>query len=73
MWGQETNEPKGKLGQVHKIDGPLKLCTRNALHATYKPDEWKGSRIWIVAIHPPFQVDGDKLGSLKREIIAEAK
>ena len=29
-------------GTVQKIKGPLKLCGVGALHATLRPDKWKG-------------------------------
>jgi hypothetical protein len=37
------------------------------------PAEWNGERLWVVALYPPFQYeqDGEKYGSLKREIIKE--
>ena len=60
------------VGKVDKVKGPLGICTHNALHATLLPPKWEGEKIWIVAMYPPFVVDDDKIGSLKREILAEA-
>ena len=59
------------VGTIQKIDGPLKLCTRNALHATYRLDKWQGERIWLVALKGKVVEQEDKLGALEREIIAE--
>ena len=56
---------------IEEIPGPLAICTRNALHATFHPPKHKGERLWVVAMYPPFQCDEDKLGALKREIICE--
>ena len=64
--------PPRHIGMIEEISGPLKPCTRNALHATLNPRKWKGARLWIVALYPPVaNVDGDKCASLKREILAE--
>ena len=60
-----------KLAQVEEIAGPLEICTKNALHGTLEPNNWKGNRWWVVALYPPVQKDGDKIASLKREIIAD--
>ena len=60
-------------GLVQEIKGPLAICTRRALHGTLEPDKWKGERLWIVALYPPFQIQEDKIGALKREIICEVK
>src|SRR5690348_9034405 len=65
-----TGGPR-KLGQVETITGPLTLCTKNALHGTLEPKNWKGDRWWIVALYEPVQSEGDKIGSLKREIVAD--
>ena len=64
---------KAVPGLVEEIKGPLKICTKDALHGTYLPAKWKGDKIWIVALYPPFQFEEDKVASLKREIICEAK
>jgi len=60
-----------KAGLVQEIAGPLALCGPRALHATLDPHRWKGSRVWIVALHGTVLVEGDKCGSLKREILGE--
>ena len=56
-----------------KIDGPLQLCTRNALHATLHPEKWKGERLWVVALKGELAIADDKIGALEREILAEVK
>lgn len=60
-------------GLVEEIKGPLEVCTKRALHATVKPDKWKGDRLWIVALFGEVDRNEDKLGALKREIIMEVK
>jgi hypothetical protein len=59
------------IGTVQKIDGPLEICTRRALHATYRLDKWKGDRVWLVALKGQIVEQEDKLGALEREILAE--
>jgi hypothetical protein len=59
-------------GYVEEIPGPLKLCTKNALHATMEPQtKWIGEKIFAVALYPPIAFDDNKMGSLKREILCE--
>ncbi len=58
-------------GVVHKVDGPLEICTSRALHATLVPPKWKGERWWIVALHGDVVGDDVKWASLEREIIGE--
>lgn len=36
-----------------------------------RPEEWKGERLWVVALYGEVIRDGDKMGALKREIIGE--
>ena len=60
-----------RVGLVEEIAGPLAVCTARALHATLEPGKWKGDRLWIVALYGEVQQDGDKLGALKREFLAE--
>src|SRR5204863_703811 len=62
---------RAKVGLVQKIDGPLKICSKWALHGTLNPSAWKGERIWLVALKGEVQEEGDKFGALEREIIAE--
>src|SRR3990167_3161333 len=50
---------KARVGLVEEISGPLKICTKNALHGTLKPPKWSGERVWIVALYPPFQFQED--------------
>jgi len=64
-----TAEP----GLVQEVQGPLRLCSRNALHATLHPDNWNGDRLWIVALYGEIHSDSDKAGALKREILGEVK
>lgn len=74
MDGTPANRGSGepvKVGVTQTIAGPLKLCTRNALHATHHPEKWKGERWWIVRLHEPIQRQDDKIGSLTREIVAD--
>jgi hypothetical protein len=58
------------IGVVHETNGSLKICS-NALHATIDPDQWEGDRVWVVALFGEVQWQGDKVGALKREILAE--
>jgi len=59
------------VGTIQKIEGPLKICTATALHATYRLDKWNGDRIWLVALKGEVVEQEDKLGALEREILAE--
>jgi hypothetical protein len=36
-----------------------------------QPDEWKGERLWVVALYGEVQFEGDKCAALKREILGE--
>ena len=63
---------KAKVGLIEEIQGPLKICTKQALHGTLNPPKWKGEKIWIVALYPPVVWQEDKCASLKREFICEA-
>ena len=58
-------------GLVQTIKGPLALCGDGALHATTIPPQWKGDRIWIVALKGDVKWQDDKCGALCREIIGE--
>jgi hypothetical protein len=60
-------------GVVQEIPGPLEICTRRALHATLNPEKWQGERLWLVALFGEVQTSDDKLGALKREILAEVQ
>ena len=60
-----------KVGDVHKVEGPLELCSKRAVHATLLPPKWKGERIWIVALLGEVVGDDEKYGALEREIIGE--
>lgn len=65
------NSTMATVGLTEEINGPLKLCTKNALHGTLAPEKWKGERCWIVALHEPVQKIDDKAGSLKRTFLAD--
>ena len=72
--GEPVNGGSGTMarpGLVEEIKGPLKICTRHALHGTLDPTKHKGERIWLVALIGETQVQDDKIGALKREIICE--
>src|SRR5208337_1914675 len=56
-----------------KLDGPLKICTASALHATLDPPKYEGERLWLVALAGELQFVDDKIGTLEREIICEVK
>lgn len=58
-------------GLVEEIPGPLRLCTKNALHATLDPNKWKGERLWLVELHGEIAQESDKVGALKRTILCE--
>ena len=61
------------VGLIEKIDGPLEICTRHALHATIEPPKHKGERLWLVAMKGELKFQDDKVGALEREILAELK
>ena len=65
-----TGGPRA-VGMVEEIQGPLKVCTPKALHATLAPWKWKGERCFVVALIGEVQEQEDKMGALKREILAE--
>ena len=72
--GSPANGGRGtvaRVGLVEEISGPLALCGPRALHATLQPDDWKGERLWIVALEGEVIGDANKMGALKREILAE--
>ena len=72
--GQPANGGSGTravVGLEEVIPGPLRLCGKQALHATHAPHLWRGERWWIVALHEPVAYDGNKLGSLKRTILVD--
>jgi hypothetical protein len=65
------NWVSAKVGDVHKVRGPLALCTQRALHATLIPPKWKGERMWVVALLGEVIGGNEKYGALEREIIGE--
>jgi hypothetical protein len=75
-WGRSANngnteiEP-ARAGVVHTCKGPLQLCGPGALHATMTPHKWRGTRVWVVALHGEVKSQDDKVGALKREILGE--
>ena len=60
-----------KAGDVQKLPGPLSLCQKGTLHATYNVSKWEGERIWLVAMIGKIAEQEDKIGALEREIIAD--
>ena len=72
--GRPANGGDGEAarpGLVQEIAGPLRLCGSGALHATLKPEKWKGERLWIVALYGEVLRDDSKMGALKREVLGE--
>ena len=72
--GQPANGGNGEAvypGLIQKTSGPLQLCQPGTLHATLKPEKWKGERLWIVALIGQTVWAEDKIGALEREIIGE--
>ena len=64
--------PPRRAGMIEETPGPLRdQCGEGQLHATWDLDAWEGDRIWIVALYPPVKDGGNKMWSLKREIICE--
>ena len=68
--GGESNEAAAP-GVIHKTSGPLSLCHSGTLHATMKPEEWKGERLWVVALFGEIKCEEGKFGALEREIVGE--
>ena len=72
--GKPTNGgkelPSVYPGLIQEIEGKLVFC-KNALHATFTPHLWKGSRVWIVALSGEVIKEEDKLGARRREILGE--
>ena len=66
-----SSKDEAKPGLIQKVQGPLELCTKRALHATVNPEKWKGDRLWIVALSGEVEQSEDKLGALEREIVCE--
>ena len=62
-----------RVGLIQETKGPLSLCNPGTLHATLHPAKWKGDRVWIVAMHGELAFGDNKIGALKREILAEVK
>ena len=60
-------------GLLQEVPGPLRICTDHALHATMKPEKWKGERLWIVALYGEVMWQEDKVAALRREIIGEVE
>jgi hypothetical protein len=61
------------VGMIQEEAGPLNPCNHGTLHATMTPKNWRGDRIWAVAMYPPYAMleNGNKIASLRREILAE--
>lgn len=63
---------KRKAGTTEEELGELSpYCGDGQMHATLTPLKWKGSKLWVVALYPPFKIQEDKAWSKKREIICE--
>ncbi len=60
-----------KPGLVQKVDGPLVECSEKALHATFEPHKWVGSRVWMVGFLGEVKHLENKVAGLHREIIGE--
>ena len=79
FWRSATNGTPANGGSGEPVSvGTIQLesgskpCERGMLHGTLAPESWQGERLWIVALYPPFiHVDGYKIASNKREILAE--
>jgi len=56
---------------MEEVEGPLLICSNRALHGSIEPWRWKGDRLFVVALYGRVVKQGDKLGALKREIVAE--
>jgi hypothetical protein len=70
-YGNQLEIPAG-VGVVHISEGPLRnVCGEGQLHATVKPLQWPGSRVWVVAMYGDVRWESDKCWCLKREIIGE--
>jgi len=72
--GRPANGGKGpprRVGMTEIAEGPLRICTRHALHGTLLPWAWRGERLWVVALFEPIVQAENKLASLKRKIIAD--
>ena len=72
--GKPANGGSGEavsIGCVQKTAGPLELCEKGTLHATFIPSKWKGERLWLVAMIGKTVKSDDKIGALEREIIWE--
>src|SRR6266581_7630444 len=67
-----TNQPVN-VGMIEKAQGPLAICTENALHGTAIPPKFPGARLWVVALVGELQSqgNGEKYAALEREIIGE--
>ena len=59
------------VGQVQEVAGPLQLCRAGTLHATFRLDAWQGERLWVVALQGEVAIADQKLGALRRVILAE--
>lgn len=58
-------------GLRQHVHGPLELCGPGALHATMRPDKWRGTRLWVVALYGEIACEENKIGALQREILGE--
>ncbi len=60
-----------KVGEVQHETGRLTICNRGCLHATLDPTQWKGERLWLVALTGEIQREAEKAGAQTREILGE--
>lgn len=69
--GDSSGDGAVYAGMVQTVKGPLKTCTRQALHATLRPPRWNGKRLWLVSLRGEVGGDAEKFGALERLIIGE--
>ena len=68
-----TREWTARPGLVQEVEGPLRICTSHALHATTEPHRWAGVRVWVVGLvgEVASEEGGRKVAALRREIVGE--
>ena len=67
--GGQNNLPPAAPGVVHETES-RSICS-HGLHATSEPHMWRGELVWVVALGPDAETDGDggKWCSTRREFI----
>ena len=70
--GGSSIEPAAP-GVVHRQaePGPVFECGPGAVHATFEPHRWAGSRVWIVSMRGTLVKGATKLAAAERLIIGE--